>query len=129
MEIRQAFAEEIPYLRSRLEPLPHELIDLDKARVFVAVENEEIIGVLPLRLVWQAEPLVIFAEVKNKMTRRRVTVSLLRGAEEWLADRKRNLSGIHWYFAIIRKRAAKLAAPNMGLWRIYKGAAHFVRYL
>jgi hypothetical protein len=129
VEIRQARADEIPYLRERLKPLPHEEIDLDKARVFVAVEGEQIIGVLPLRLMWQAEPLVIFKEVKNKMTRRRATLSLLRGAEAWLADRSLNRSGIHWYFAIIRKKAAKLAAPRIGLWRIYKGAAHFVKHL
>lgn len=110
--------------------MPHEEIDLNTARVFVAVDaNETIIGVLPLRMVWQAEPLVVFPEVKNKMTRRRATRSLLKGAETWLADRNLNRTGIYWYFAIIRKRAAKLAAPNMGLWRIYKGAAHFVKYL
>lgn len=129
MEIRQARAEEIPYLRDRLSTMPHEEIDLDKARVFVAVEGEQIIGVLPLRLTWQAEPLVVFPEVKNKMTRRKATLALLRGAEAWIADRILNRTGIHWYFAIIRKRAAKLAAPRVGLWRIYKGAAHFVKYL
>lgn len=129
MEIRQARDEEIPYLKERLSEAPHETIDLDKARVFVAVEDDQIIGILPLRMVWQAEPLVVFPEVTNKMTRRRATTSLLRGAEVWLADRVLNRTGIHWYFAIIRNRAAKLAAPRMGLWRIYKGAAHYMKYL
>jgi hypothetical protein len=129
MEVRQARADEIPYLKERLAQAPHETIDLDKARVFVATENDQIIGVLPLRMVWQAEPLVVFPEVKNNMTRRRATTSLLKGAEAWLADRNLNRTGIHWYFAIIRKRAAQLAAPRMGLWRIYKGAAHFVKHL
>ena len=129
MEIRQARADELPYLKARLAETEHEEIKLDAARVFVAVEGEQILGVLPLRMVWQAEPLAVFPEVTNKMTRRRATRSLLKGAEAWLADRSQNRTGIHWYFAIIRKRAAKLAAPNMGLWRIYKGAAHFVKYL
>ena len=129
MELRQARADEIPYLRARLAETEHERIDLDLARVFVAVEGDSIIGVLPLRMVWQAEPLFIFPECTNKMTRRRATVSLLKAAETWLADRNLNRSGIHWYFAIIRNKAAKLAAPRTGLWRIYKGAAHFVKYL
>jgi hypothetical protein len=129
MEIRQARADELPYLQARLAETEHEEISLDLARVFVAVEGETILGVLPLRLIWQAEPLYVLPEVSNCMTRRRVTRSLLKGAEAWLADRSQNRTGIHWYFAIIRKRAAMLAAPKMGLWRIYKGAAHFVKYL
>jgi hypothetical protein len=129
MEIRQARAAELPYLQTRLAETEHEAIDLGTARVFVAVEGDTILGMLPLRMVFQAEPLVVFPEVGNKMTRRRAARSLLKGAEEWLADRSRNRTGIHWYFAIIRNRAAKLAAPKMGLWRIYKGAAHFVKYL
>lgn len=110
--------------------MPHEEIDLEAARVFVEVADDDTIrGVLPARMVWQLEPLVVFPEVGNTMTRRRITRALLKGAETWLADRNLNRSGIHWYFAIIKKRAARLAAPRMGMWRIYRGAAHFVKYL
>lgn len=129
MEIRQAKAEELPYLKSRLAETDHEEINLEAARVFVAVENGQIIGQISARLVWQAEPLVIFPEVKNRTTRRRATVALLKGWEAWLADRSQNKTGIHWYFAIIRNRAAQFAAPRMGLWRIYIRAQHFVKYL
>jgi hypothetical protein len=128
--VRQARADELPYLRERLAEMPHEEIDLEAARVFVEVADDDTIrGVLPARMVWQLEPLVVFPEVGNTMTRRRITRALLKGAETWLADRNLNRSGIHWYFAIIKKRAARLAAPRMGMWRIYRGAAHFVKYL
>jgi hypothetical protein len=129
MEIRQARAEEIPYLKSRLAETEGEQIDLDTARVWVAVENNRICGTLSLRLVWQAEPLLIFPEVTNKMTRRRAGLGMYRAMEKWLADPTQNRTGIRWFFAVTRSKAVQKWSKALGWYRQYRGAATFLKYL
>ncbi len=128
MEFREARAEEIPYLKARLAETEHEQVDLDAARVWVAIEDQKIIGVLPARMCWQLEPLVVFAECQSKMTRRRAALGLHQAAEIWLADRTRNRTGIYWAFAIIRNKLAQRWAPRLGWHRQYIGAPTFLKY-
>lgn len=129
MEIRQARADEIPYLKSRLAETEGEHIDLDAARVWVAVERHRIVGMMSARMVWQVEPLLIFPEVKNKMTRRRAGLGMYRAFEKWLADPTQNRTGIFWFFAVTRKRAVIGWAKALQWFRQYKGTTIFLKYV
>jgi hypothetical protein len=128
VEIRQARADEIPYLRERLKETEGEQIDLDTARVWVAVEGKQILGMLSARLVWQAEPLIIFPEVNNTMTRRRAGLGMYRAFEKWLPSIE-NRTGIRWFFAITRSKAVMGWADRLGWFRQYKGAATYLKHL
>lgn len=129
MEVREARAEEIPWLKMRLAETEGEQVDLEQARVFVAVEDGKIIGMFPLRMVWQGEPLLIFPECRNKITRSRATYQLFREACAWLADKSRNHTGIHWFFGITRSEAVKDWAPRIGLHPQYEGATTLTKFL
>lgn len=130
MEFRQAKLDELPWLQERLDQYGSGEVDrLDLARVFVAVENGQIVGIFPLRMVWQGGPLYIFPECRNKITRSRATRGLFFRACEWLKDKTQNRTGIHWFFGITRSRAVKGWAPRIGLLRQYKGAAVLTKYL
>ena len=127
MEIRQARAEEIPYLKQRLAESGGEQIDLDSARVWVAVEDGKILGILPLRLLWQAEPLLIFPEVENLFTRKRCGLGLYRAALDWLGSRE-NKTGIRWLFGITRSKAVEGWLRKLGWLHQYAGAKTFLKY-
>jgi len=129
MEFRQARAEELPELKRRLQESGGEHIDLDAARVFVAVEGGKVIGMLPLRMTWQAEPLLIFPEVDHTHKRRRTGIGLYRAALAWLGDSSQNRTGIRWLFGITRKQACKVWLQKLGWHRQYKGAATFIKYV
>lgn len=129
MEIRQATAAEIPYLKTRLAQTDGEQVDLEEARVFVAIEEGAIIGMFPLRMVWQGEPLLIFPECANKITRSRATYLLFDRACAWLADKTQNRTGIRWFFGITRSPAVIGWADRIGLRRQYEGAATFTKFL
>jgi hypothetical protein len=129
MEIRQALACEIPFLKEKLSESKGEQIDLDSARVWVAVEDGKIIGMLPLRLIWQAEPLLIFPEINERMTRRRAALMLYRESMKWLGNRSLNRSGIYWLFGITRSLAVMRWLEKLGWLRQYRGAATYVKYL
>ena len=127
MEVRQARAEEIPFLKLKLAESGGEQIDLDRARIWVAVENGEIVGMLPARMVWQLEPMLVFS--KNKITNSRACYGLFAAAQAWLADRNLNRTGIYWFFCVTRSKAVKAWAGRVGLLRQYKGATTYIKYL
>lgn len=129
MEFRQARADEILYLKQRLEESDGEIVDLDKARTWIAIDKGQIVGMLPLRMVWQAEPLLIFPECQNKITRSRATYGLFAAMQRWLGDRTQNKTGVHWFFGITRSQAVIDWSKRIGLHRIYEGAAMFVKHL
>jgi hypothetical protein len=127
MEIRQARAEELPMLQAKLAESEGEQIDLMTARVWVAVEGGEIVGMLPARMCWQLEPMLLWKG--NKITRSRAGVGMYRAAERWLGDRTENRTGIYWFFAVTRSKAVKAWASRLGWFRQYKGAWTFLKYL
>jgi len=130
MHIRHVTPEDVPYLHERMKQLGSEFIDLNKAPAWVSVDEEgTILGILSTRLVWNIEPVLIFPEVKNKMTRRRAFRGMFKAAESWLSDRTRNTTGIHWYFIKTRSAAVKKWAVRCGLFRQWKGAAVFIKHL
>jgi hypothetical protein len=126
VEIRQARAEELPLLAVRLAESGGEQIDLQTARVFVAVEDGQILGMLSLRMTWQAEPLLLFGE--NTQKRRRAGIGLYHAMGAWIQGPD-NRSGIRWLFAITRKKAVMGWLGKLGWFRQYKGAATFLKYL
>jgi N-acetylglutamate synthase-like GNAT family acetyltransferase len=128
MEFRQARAEEIPYLRDRLSDSDGEQIDLAAARVWVAVEEGAIVGMLSIRMVWQAEPLLVFAEVKNTNTRRRAGLGLYCAMEAWLCGDD-NRTGIRWLFAITRNGATGGWLEKLGWLRQYIGAKTYLKHM
>lgn len=129
MEIRQARAEEIPYLQKRLDEYQGGEVDrLDVARCFVAVENDCICGMLPLHMVWQAGPLYVFPECRNKRTRRLAALRVFRSMCDWLAGPE-NKTGIRWFFAAVRSKTVQKHAKCFGLLRQYIGAHIYIRKL
>ena len=129
MLARPARAEEIPYLKEMLAKSEHEQVDLDLARVWVAEDEGKIVGLLAARMVWQIEPIYLFPEVTNKLSRSRAFYKMYRAFEAWLGDRSRNKTGIHWFFAVTYSPAVKAWAERIGYHRMYKGAATFVKHL
>lgn len=127
MEIRPAAAAELPELKQRLKESGGEEIDLETARVWVAVEGGQIVGMLPLRMCWQAEPLLLFGA--STMARRRAGIGLYRAMIGWLGDRERNRSGIYWLFAVTRKPVVMRWLMKLGWLEQYRGARTFLKYL
>jgi hypothetical protein len=127
VSFREAREDEKPYLAERLSQTEHEQVSLEHC--WVAEQDGKLVGMLPIRLVWQAEPLVIFPEVKNNATRRRAMLGLYITMETWIGDRVRNTSGVHWYFAVMYSRTVQGWAQRLGLWRIYRGAATYCKHL
>lgn len=127
MEIRQARGEELPELKQHLKDSGGEEIDLDLARCWVAVEGGRIVGMLPVRLMWQMEPLLLFEGSKTQ--RSKAGLLMYRAACEWLADRGQNRTGIHWFFAVTRSERVKKWAERLGWFRQYRGSAMFIKHL
>ena len=127
MEIRQANFDELPELKERLKESGGERIDLDSARVWVAVRDGEIVGMLSARLCWQLEPLLLFEG--SRMQKCRAGIGLYRAAERWLADKSKNRTGIHWFFAITRSEQVMSWAKKLGWFEQYVGAKTYLRYL
>src|ERR1017187_7810269 len=99
MTIRPATVHDIPILEARLKDSGEERVSLTAGLCWVAEnDNGELLGMLPIRLVWQAEPLIVFPMVDQPMTRRRVGRELGRAAFEWIADRATNRTGIYSVF-------------------------------
>lgn len=126
--VRPARLDELPYLQKRLEESVHEHVRLDRAIVYVAEQDGQVIGLLPGRLVWQLEPNYVFPEVKNKATRARAGLGMLRAVEAWIADRNCNQTGVYMAFAVVRKRSVWPWIARLGWWRIYQGARFYVKH-
>ncbi|MCU1247095.1 MAG: hypothetical protein JWQ49_124 [Edaphobacter sp.] len=130
MPIRHVHPNDIPYLQQRMKELGSEFIDLHTTPAWVATDHSgNIIGVLPARLVWNLEPLLIFPEVKNKITASRAAVGLFKAAEAWLSDPKKNVTGITWYFVKTRSEAVKGWAKRLGWFEQWVGATSYIKHL
>ncbi|SRR6266851_7758372 len=122
--IRTARVDELDYLSSRIEG---EKVELSGNPVWVAEKDGKIIGFIAARLVWQVEPMTVFPEIKNKMTRRRVTRELYWAASSWLGNRDLNGTGVHLALGVTRNIAVLQWAKAMGWFRTYRGAALFIK--
>jgi hypothetical protein len=129
MEIRQAKAEELPELQARLDEYGGGEVDrLDSARCFVCVDGEKIVGILPLQMVWQAGPLHIFPECSNRRMRRAASLGLFASMCKWLSGPE-NMTGIQWFFGVVRSKTVQKHAKRFGLFRQYIGAHIYIRKL
>lgn len=127
--IRPATIDDLPILRERLYASREEKVDLQRGMVWVAEHEGKLVGMLPLRLIWQAEPLMIFPEVKNKSLKRRIAIGLPRAMEAYIGDRTVNRTGIYSYFFVTKGRLWARLAKAFGCLRIYKGCMTFGRDL
>src|SRR5260370_14168175 len=129
-DIRPVHPNDIPYLQHRMKELGSEFIDLNATPAWVATDHSgNILGVLPARLVWNLEPILIFPEVKNKLTASRAALGMFKAAEAWLSDPNKNTTGITWYFIKTRSAAVKQWASRLGWHRQWKNAAFFIKHL
>ncbi len=125
IQARLATLSEIPELLKRIEDSGGVFVDLYRTPVWVAIEEDRIVGLLAATPVFQLEPLLMFPEVKSKAVRRRACYSLYRAAEAWLASD--NGSNVRWAFAVTRSRAVLGWAQKMGWFQQYKGAKMFIK--
>jgi hypothetical protein len=125
---RQARIDELPYLQQRINESDNEKVRLyaeleggivPLSMVWVTEKDGKITGMINLRLMWQAEPLYVFPEVKDKNERRRIAIMLPRAMERWLGDRAQNKTGIYSYFFVTMSRAWAKLAIHFGCTRIY----------
>ena len=126
LTFRCASVDELPQLTQRLKDSGGEVIDLWTTPCFVAERDGEIVGMLPVRLWWQFEPLLIFPEVKNKATRGRACYGLYKAAEAWVTNPQFNGTGIYRAFAITRLLAVRGWAKKMGWFHQFKRAPLFI---
>jgi hypothetical protein len=112
-----------------MKELGSEFIDLYAAPAWVATDaNGAIVGVLSSRLIWNLEPLLIFPEVKNKITASRATYGLFKAAESWIQSPANN-TGIHWYFIKTYQERVCKWASRVGLFRQWEGASFFIKHI
>jgi hypothetical protein len=130
MIIRFIRPDEIPLMHERMREQETEFIDLNTTPAWVAEDEQgNIIGILPARLVWNLEPLLIFPEVINTITASRASLGLFKAAEVWLSDRTKNTTGIYWYFIKTRSESVKQWASRLGWFHQWKGADFYVKHL
>ena len=129
---RMARRDELPYLQKRLDESDNEKVKLyteveqdgqkvivPLSMVWVTEKDGKITAMINLRLIWQAEPLYVFPEVKDTSERRRCAILLPRAMEAWLGDRTKNKTGIYSYFFVTLSRAWAKLAIHFGCQRIY----------
>ncbi len=129
LSIRHVEPKDFESLRQRLKENHSEALDLERMPCWIAEDDGKVIGVLGARLVWQLQPLLIFPETKNKITRSRACFHLYRVATAWLGNRDLNRTGIHWFFAVTYSKGVKAWAKRLGWFRQYKGTAFFIKHL
>lgn len=126
--VRHVVLEDIPWLTEKLKACDSEELELHRMPCWIAEEDGIPIGILGARMVWQLQPLLIFPEAKNKITRSRACYRLYEAAVAWLGNRELNGSGVHWFFAVTRSKGVKAWAKRLGWFRQYKGTAFFIKH-
>lgn len=130
--IRPAVPADLPRLQAMLyeQRAFYEQQDLSKAVVYVAEYGGEIIGLCGARLIFQVEPLLLAPEFKKyapRFAQQKATLGLIRGVDDWIGDRQRNLSGIHSYFCSIVGRTMRQLALSFGMVAVYRKSKFFGR--
>lgn len=105
----------------------HERVNLRQSVVFVAEEDGEMVGSLSARLIWQLEPLHIWARAKS--SQRKAAFMLPKAMEAYIGDRALNKTGIFSYFFVTKGRKWAKLAEHFGCLRIYKRCMTFARDL
>jgi hypothetical protein len=93
----------------------------------VAEQDGQLCGMLPLRLIWQAEPLMIWTE--NQSLRRRIALGLGRAVESYVGNRTINKTGIYSYFFVTNEPEWGKLAEHSGCLRLYRECATYGRDL
>lgn len=106
-----------------------EKVNLKRSFVYVAEEDGQVVAFAAARLVWIVEPLKIVGGRKPKSTLRRAVYGLAKEMEGFMTDRQRNQTGIHEYFAHVRKHAFRELCEHWGLSRWYPGTRLYHKIL
>jgi len=132
VSVRDAIAAELPTLQEMLYRQRHfyEQQDLSKAIVKVAEFGEETVGFGAARLTWQVEPILLgprFKKFGPHFAQQKATYLLIRELDRWIADRQRNLTGLHSYFCSIPGQRMQELALSFGMVPVYKNSKFFGR--
>lgn len=95
--------------------------------LYVGEQDGQICGMLPLRLIWQAEPLMIWQG--NQSLRRRIALGLGRAIESYIGNKAINTTGINSYFFVTNEKEWGMLAEHFGCVRLYRGCATYGRDL
>ncbi len=132
VSIRTATDADLPLLQDHLakEKPTWEQGDLRLSIVYVAEFGGEIVGFCGARLVWQVEPLVLFRNFEKHaphFAQQKATYRLIQAVDGWIADRRRNTTGIYSYFCRIVGRRMQMLALSFGMIRTYTNGKFFGR--
>lgn len=133
MIVRPAEVGELSFLQAKLaqrEQDGFEQLDLRKSVVLVAEDDELRAGLVSARLMWQVEPLILFPEFERTslpIARKKATYLLARHIEDYIADRARNRTGLHSFFAFIEDRNPRMQglARHIGWMPVYRKGKFF----
>lgn len=130
--VRDARLEDLPYLQEKLKEQArfYEQQDLSKCIVMVAEYDGQIVGFGAARVQWQIEPLLLIPEFKKyapHFAQQKATYLLIRELDAWIGDRKKNLTGIHYYFCSIVDRTMRKLALAFGMLQVYPKSKFFGR--
>lgn len=125
--IRQARTDEFPYLAEQLGPT----VELVEGRVFVSELDGALVGVLPLRLVWNCEPLLLLPAAAKlpKITKSRTMLLLYLACEDWIRDPMRNKLGPKFIMAITRSKTVRYWSGRLGWLPCFRGASIYIKHL
>src|SRR5882762_4613183 len=124
--IRQARTDEFPYLAEQLGPSA----ELVEGRVWVGECDGDLIGVLPLRMCWNPEPLMLLPAAKKhpKITKSRTMLLLYLACEEYIKDPARNKVGPRFLLAVTRSKTLLSWSERLGWFRCFKGSMFFIKH-
>jgi hypothetical protein len=133
IEIRPAREIDLPLLQMKLAERAaegYEQLDLRRSIVHIAEAEGIESGFVSARLTWQIEPLTLFKDFERNAppaALRRATYMLARAAEGWIADRARNSTGLHSFFAVIENRNKRMQelAEHIGWAPVYRKCRFF----
>lgn len=130
--VRDARVADLDELHRRLfeQRDKYEQQDLSKCIVMVAEYDGKIVGFSAARLTWQVEPLLLVPEFTGSappFAQQKATYMLIREIDGWIADRKRNTTGLHSYFCSIVGRRMRKLAVSFGMLPVYIKSKFFGR--
>lgn len=120
MFVRAATRTELAYLQGRLASTDREQVELGKSIVYVAIEENVILGFVAGGLIWRVEPLMVFPEFQRKAppaAQKRAAYLLGKAMDDYIMASPENRTGIRRYFAFVCTGFERLAV-RFGLRRL-----------
>lgn len=128
--VRPPREDELPLLQGLLYRYREEFEqqDLRQSIVYIAEFEGDVVGFVSGRIVWQIPTLLIDRQMGlPRHVQRKATYLLIKAIDAWIGDRSKNLSGVHFYFCVIKNRTMQQLAKAFGMLRVYKDFLVFGR--